>query len=104
VAAALLCTVAVPALAEDGEEDNYGRYPVTAKPSAMAMLFDGLVARPVGIATTLLGTGLFVVTLPFSASGGNVDAARERFIDESVDYTFQRCLGCFDDDFGTDLR
>jgi hypothetical protein len=74
------------------------------KPTAEGMFLDGLVARPVGLASTILGTGLFVVTLPFSIMGGNVEQARERFIDEPMAYTFRRCLGCFKGEHRSRMR
>ena len=41
-------------------------------PSAFAMTGDLVVARPLGLAMTAIGTAVFVVSLPFSALGGNV--------------------------------
>lgn len=64
---------------------------------AEAMAFDGLVRRPIGLLGTALGTGLFIVTLPFSALGGNADEARETLVVEPARDTFSRCLGCWED-------
>jgi hypothetical protein len=65
------------------------------EPGAAGMIIDGLVVRPLGLVATLIGSVVFVVTLPFSALGGNVDQARENLVDAPVGYTFTRCLGCF---------
>lgn len=62
-------------------------------PSAGAMIVDGLVARPLGIAATVIGVAAFVVTLPFSALGGNVEEAQRSLIEEPANFTFARPLG-----------
>jgi hypothetical protein len=64
------------------------------KPTAEQMIFDGLIYRPLSLAGTLIGTGLFIVTLPFSLIGGNADVAAERLVKEPASATFDRCLGC----------
>ncbi len=82
-----------------GEEQQYGErsHSTYAKPAHDAdyMVADGLIARPLGIASTIIGTGLFIVTLPFSLIGGNVDEAGQVLVQEPASYTFGRCLGCF---------
>lgn len=65
-------------------------------PSAEMMILDGLVYRPLGLAGTIIGTGLFIVTLPFSLPGGNAGEAGERLVVEPARDTFTRCLGCID--------
>ena len=63
-------------------------------PSMMAMTGDLLLARPIGLVTTVAGAALFVVTLPFSAAGGNVAEAGEVLVAGPARTTFVRCLGC----------
>ncbi|MGR2739926.1 hypothetical protein ACUY1T_15915 [Billgrantia sp. Q4P2] len=65
-----------------------------ARPSGGAMVADALIARPLLLVATLGGTALFVVSLPFSAMGGNVDAAAETLVKTPAEATFRRCLGC----------
>lgn len=65
-------------------------------PTAASMGFDLVMARPLGIAGTVLGTGLFVVSLPFSALGANVEEAAVRLVAEPAKFTFVRPLGEFD--------
>ncbi|MFQ3789486.1 hypothetical protein [Halomonas sp. A29] len=65
-----------------------------ARPSGGAMIADALIARPLLLVATLGGTALFVVSLPFSAMGGNVDAAAETLVKTPAEATFRRCLGC----------
>lgn len=64
------------------------------EPSAAEMTADVLIARPLGIVATVLGSAVFVVSLPFSAAGGNVDQAADTLVMGPVRETFLRCLGC----------
>jgi hypothetical protein len=70
--------------------DVYGQQSI---PSAGAMAIDILAVRPLGLAATLLGTGLFVVSLPFSALGGNVGEAADALVKTPAEFTFARPLG-----------
>ncbi len=64
-------------------------------PSGGAMLFDFIMVRPVGLIATALGSVAFVLSLPFSALGDNVDTAGEKLVKEPAAYTFSRPLGVF---------
>ncbi len=64
-------------------------------PSAGAMIADTVLARPMGIATTIVGSALFVVSLPFSALGGNVKIAYNKLVKEPFVFSFKRPLGDF---------
>ena len=68
----------------------------TDRPSAAAMLIDGVVIRPLGIVATLLGGAVFVVTLPFSLLGNNVGDAGQSLVMDPAKMTFVRPLGEFD--------
>ena len=59
------------------------------------MAVDILLARPIGIISTVLGTALFIVSLPFSALGGNTKQAYKNLIAKPAKYTFKRPLGDF---------
>ncbi len=63
-------------------------------PGAFEMTADALVARPFGLALTTLGAAAFVVSLPFSALGGNVKEAADNLVVGPGKATFVRCLGC----------
>ncbi len=65
------------------------------EPGAAGMIIDGLVVRPISLVATVIGTVAFVITLPFSALGGNVDEAAEKLVVRPAAFTFSRCLGCF---------
>lgn len=75
---------ALPAQAEEIQE----------KPSAAAMVFDGVIVRPITLVATVVGTALWVVTLPFSLLGGNAGDAADTLVLEPASATFLRCLGC----------
>ncbi|MBF0285344.1 MAG: hypothetical protein HQL51_12905 [Magnetococcales bacterium] len=62
-------------------------------PPANDMFFDALLCRPLGLVSTVVGTSLFVISLPFSALGGNSEQAAERLVMEPYRFTFQRPLG-----------
>lgn len=69
-------------------------------PNIVTIAADYVIARPVMIATTVAGTGLFVATLPFSAMGGNVHQAAYELVGVPFQESFTRCLGCNPSDFG----
>jgi hypothetical protein len=64
--------------------------------SAEAIIADGLLMRPGGIVATVLGTAVFVVTLPFSIPTRSVDKAAQKLIVDPVRFTFVRPLGQID--------
>jgi hypothetical protein len=64
-------------------------------PSGGEMLFDFALIRPVGIIATAVGSVCYVLSLPFSALGDNVDAAGEKLVKEPAKFTFKRPLGEF---------
>jgi hypothetical protein len=66
--------------------------------SAEAMIVDGLLLRPGGIVATVVGTAVFVVTLPFSIPTRSVDKAAQRLIVDPARYTFVRPLGQIESD------
>ena len=59
------------------------------------MAGDALVVRPLGIAATVIGGVIFVVSLPFSAIGGNTKAAYDYLLADPFKFTFNRPLGEF---------
>ena len=63
--------------------------------SGEAMLADTLVARPIGLVTTVVGSAVYVISLPFSLLGGNEKQARQKLVIEPTEFTFKRPLGEF---------
>ncbi|MCR9261713.1 MAG: hypothetical protein NXH95_18495 [Pseudomonadaceae bacterium] len=82
ITAGALLLSAAPGFASDNE------------PSAGEMAADIVIARPLGLVTTVLGGAAFVVSLPFSALGGNVEEAADALFLDPAKATFVRCLGC----------
>lgn len=70
------------------------RSAVTKDPGPIAMGADILIARPLLLTATAMGTGLFVISLPLSLLGNNVDEACQQLIVVPARATFLRCLGC----------
>ena len=64
-------------------------------PTAGTMLADTVMVRPLTLVGTAVGVVAFVVTLPFSALGGNVGDAGRILVVEPAKYTFIRPLGVF---------
>ncbi|WAE61744.1 multidrug transporter [Stutzerimonas sp. R40042] len=87
--------LAMPAHAESVPQNASGdpMYTVEA-PKAYSMVGDLIIARPLLIAATAIGAGIFVVSLPFTALGGNVGEAGKALVVEPGKAAFVRCLGC----------
>ena len=62
---------------------------------ATSVAIDIAVARPVSFALTVVGSVLFVVSLPFSASSGCMDKAAKTLVAGPAKDTFTRPLGDF---------
>jgi len=88
IAAMMIMPLATTAFAEE--------YFEVEEPSGGAMMFDLAVVRPVGIVATAVGCVFFVVSSPFSALGGNIDAASEKLVKDPIAFTFKRPLGAFE--------
>ena len=87
VAVLFLCATSLVHAAEDSYMAR------TEDVSAEAIIADGLLLRPGGIVATVLGTAVFVVTLPFSIPTKSVDKAAQKLIVDPARYTFVRPLG-----------
>ncbi|MCD4716658.1 MAG: hypothetical protein K8R45_07950 [Desulfobacterales bacterium] len=74
-----------PALAQDSEADS--------EITAASMIGDLFVLRPLGFVATILGTALFIVTLPVTAAVGDTKVAQEKLVTEPGKFTFERPLG-----------
>lgn len=86
----VLTAVSIPAAAYSSMEDDE----TTDAPSTFAMIGDIIVARPILLAMTVIGTAGFVLSLPFSALGGNVKESAQMLVVGPAKSTFARCLGC----------
>lgn len=59
-------------------------------------MIDILVARPLGIVAGVLGTGIFLLALPYTLPTGGVDEAADTFIKRPFKFSFTR--KCPDED------
>lgn len=66
---------------------------VDERPTFAAMFADGLIVRPLGLCGLVLGSATWLVTLPFSALGGNIGEASQKLVVEPAQFTFTRPLG-----------
>ncbi len=53
-------------------------------------MMDILIARPMGVAAGIVGTALFVVTLPFTVPTSSVDRSAKMFITDPFHFSFCR--------------
>jgi hypothetical protein len=87
IAALIAVPFATSALAQE--------YFETQEPSGEAMMYDTIIMRPAGLLATIVGSAVWLVSLPFSALGDNVDTATKKLVKEPAAYTFKRPLGEF---------
>ncbi len=64
---------------------------------ATSVALDVVVARPVSLALTIVGSVLFVVSLPVAATSGCVDKAAHALVVTPAKDTFTRPLGDLED-------
>lgn len=68
--------------------------PHYSAPSAAAMAADLILVRPISLAATVLGTGLFILDLPLSIfQKGGPAQPFQRLVVEPARFTFVRPLG-----------
>ena len=57
--------------------------------------FDAVLGRPVGLAATVVGSAVFVVSLPFTATSGSIKSSADSLVGKPGRFTFTRPLGDF---------
>ena len=72
-------------------QDQYREHERTGEKMAV----DAVLLRPAGLLATALGSLVFIVSVPFSALGGNTQEAYEEMVEKPARYTFKRQLGDF---------
>ena len=82
-----IITSAAPACAEITQSD--------------VVVIDVALIRPVGIVSVVVGTALFILSLPVSIPSGSVGTAANSLVKDSFEYTFIRPVGDFDYELGT---
>ena len=95
--------LALPAQAEVAQQNVSGDPVYTNDtPKGYAMIGDLVVARPLLIAATVVGAGLFVISSPFTLAGGNFKEAAKSMVAEPAMAAFVRCLGCTESGYKKD--
>lgn len=92
---ALVCLPLLAAgLPRAGLAADESRYtPPPGEATSNEMMADMLVQRPLGLARTLLGTGIWIVSLPFTIFSGDVGESADKLIADPAAHTFTRPLG-----------
>ncbi len=92
----LLIIMALFVFATAVPQAGYAASPERNEPSSAAIIFDVLLARPLGLASFALGTGIFVAGLPFTITTGSLGVSAKKLIGEPLAYTFGRPIGQMD--------
>jgi hypothetical protein len=74
-------------------ERGFTAKPNPDPPSSAVMAFDGIIGRPLGLATTLVGTALLVVETPFTLHSDTTAEAAWGLVGRPAGWTFVRPLG-----------
>ena len=85
---AIILSAAAPAQAGSLYESRYQQ-----EPDGAEMLADVILVRPATFVASAVGAVGWVVSLPFTALGGNVEEAGEVLVKEPMRYTFLRPVG-----------
>jgi hypothetical protein len=80
-------------------DTGFGFKPQPGPPSSGVMAADALIGRPLGLATTIAGTGVFIATLPFSIPSQSVEDSAWGLVGRPGAWTFVRPLGRGNPDF-----
>ncbi len=86
-----LSATAFPARAAKSRAAKYKK--PSTETSAVAIIADVVLLRPIGLAATVVGSFFFVAALPFSLLGGNVEDSAKKLVVEPALYTFKRPAG-----------
>lgn len=74
-------------------EKGFAPKPEPGVPSSSVMFVDAIIARPLGLAATIVGPPLFVVTLPFTLPSETSGDAAWGLMGRPAGWTFMRPLG-----------
>ena len=88
----LIAIVCAAAVASIGQTAAYAK--TESDPAAVAA--DALVARPLCLVATIVGSAIFVVSLPVAATSKSIDSTAEALVLKPYRATFARPLGDFD--------
>lgn len=74
-------------------EKGFAPKPDSEVPNSSVMLVDAVIGRPLGLVSTIAGSGIFLVTLPFTLPTGSNDDAAWGLAGRPGGWTFNRPLG-----------
>ena len=64
-------------------------------PDPVTVMADGVIVRPLGIVSTIIGSVFYVVSLPFTLPSDSEAKARQQLIEYPAWFTFKRPIGEF---------
>jgi hypothetical protein len=76
-----------------GAEQGFGFKPNPNPPASSVVAVDAIIGRPLGLATTIAGTAVFLVTLPMSLPSESTAEAAWGLVGRPGGWTFVRPLG-----------
>ena len=76
-----------------GSEAGFGFKPDPNPPSSSVVAVDAIIGRPLGLATTIAGAAVFLVTLPLSLTSESTGEAAWGLVGRPYGWTFVRPLG-----------
>jgi len=76
-----------------GSERGFASKPNPDPPSSAVVAVDAIIGRPLGLATTIAGTAVFLVTLPMSLPSESTAEAGWGLVGRPAGWTFVRPLG-----------
>jgi hypothetical protein len=74
-------------------DTDYSQY---REPTAGGMAVDLVLLRPLTLVAAVAGTAVYVVALPFTLLGDNIEEAGDTLVVKPMCYTFVRPLGRFE--------
>ena len=86
-------TMASLTLPMTANANSYGYMTDSNTPTGGTMMADAFLVRPFMLVSTVVTTVTFIITLPFSALGGNVGESATTLVAEPAAYTFTRPMG-----------
>ncbi|MCK9375835.1 MAG: hypothetical protein M0P73_06775 [Syntrophobacterales bacterium] len=75
------------------KEQSAGLKPTPGPPTSVAVATDALIGRPLGLATTIAGTAVFVASLPFNHTSESVNNSAWGLVGRPAGWTFVRPMG-----------
>jgi hypothetical protein len=76
-----------------GAEQGFGFKPNPNPPASSVVAVDAILGRPLGLATTIAGTAVFLVTLPMSLPSESTAETSWGLVGRPAGWTFVRPLG-----------